>query len=45
MTHYTPAGEIDFYRMWTDSQKRIAELEERIEVIKEEALRKLENNV
>ncbi len=41
MTPYTPDGEIDFYKLWTDSQKRIAELEELVEKVRESALRKI----
>lgn len=34
-------GQIDFYFLWARSQHRIHELEQRIEAIKAEALRRL----
>lgn len=41
MTPTDPNGEIDFYRLWAQAQRRIYELE-RILRLKDEAIRKKE---
>jgi len=42
VTHYTPDGELDFYKLWTDAQKRIHELEERNAQLQARALVEIE---
>jgi tetrahydromethanopterin S-methyltransferase subunit G len=38
---YLPDGEIDWYYLWAQSQRRIYELEQRIEAIRAEAIRRI----